>query len=528
MSGLPGVPAVSLAVQCVQDKLKNTKYRQRTCVIFVEGMSSTSGKDRDLPPPVNECVVLLEEIVTELDSFSRYSRLKLILKDEDIKDQLKNLEKKLQAEIESFNMRTGAKSAAIKTMQALHQAAEMTEDLQSLKFLVQEMTDPQKGKQRSSGESQELLNRGHQAVELLTEASLLPDSELNVDGVGMTRSQLNQLYNDVVGAVNQLWLQTGMRPQEIKLRSALHIPKNYRGDRSPVLANQWATIYIGSYLDRKVAVKEFRSFANNAEKAKKHFVNGVKTWSFLKHDHVHTIIGMDDTVLSYIALVSIWEENGDIMKYTKENPGVDLYHLLAGAADGMAYLHGKNVIHGNLKGANILVSSNGEALITDFGLAKVLLDAAKDCNLSAQTVTRGPVPRWSAPELFMARPPDIKSDVWSFGMVMLEVSTGDVPFPKMRRDVQIIHAISNRGERPERPENNDWVTEDIWTVMQSCWQTDPDDRTDLTEVQAALEQAEQVRQDRPREPAKTSAIMRSVLGLEANRDYGDGLVPVEL
>ena len=73
-----------------------------------------------------------------------------------------------------------------------------------------------------------------------------------MDGFEISRAQFNLLFEDVVKAIQQLKLQTGLRPSVTDLGAAVHVPSNYKGERAPVAANQWATIYTGTYLGERV------------------------------------------------------------------------------------------------------------------------------------------------------------------------------------------------------------------------------------------------------------------------------------
>jgi serine/threonine protein kinase len=84
----------------------------------------------------------------------------------------------------------------------------------------------------------------------------------------------------------------------------------------------------------------------------------------------------------------------------------------------MAYLHSKNVIHGDLKGTNVFIDDSGKACIADFGLGRI------KANATSRTVTKGPVGtlRFMAPEQMEGN--SIKaSDMYSFAMTMYEVSS---------------------------------------------------------------------------------------------------------
>jgi len=109
------------------------------------------------------------------------------------------------------------------------------------------------------------------------------------------------------------------------------------------------------------------------------------------------------------------------------------YHKLSDVAEGLCYLHSRNIVHGDLKGVrgrsrscftiltpgqpNVLVDDSGHACITDFGQTKVTqsLDTMRTASRHGNT------PRWSAPEVLDEQPPSKESDTYSFAMVMIEV-----------------------------------------------------------------------------------------------------------
>ncbi|KAG8724263.1 hypothetical protein FRC09_020551 [Ceratobasidium sp. 395] len=114
-------------------------------------------------------------------------------------------------------------------------------------------------------------------------------------------------------------------------------------------------------------------------------------------------------------MVSPWMENGNLMTYIKRNSSVNRYQLCTEVAQGLAYLHKREMVHGDLKAANVLISDRGVAMLTDFGNAI----------LSLSTVQFGGTEtgcKISAPELMMesgkhSRP----ADVYALGMVRSRV-----------------------------------------------------------------------------------------------------------
>lgn len=88
-------------------------------------------------------------------------------------------------------------------------------------------------------------------------------------------------------------------------------------------------------------------------------------------------------------------------------------------AEGVAHLHGCDVVHGDLKAANVLISDDYHAQITDFGLSKYMSTSSTSLGLlGAGTV------RWQSPELFENHPKSFASDTYAFGMVIFEVCLG--------------------------------------------------------------------------------------------------------
>ena len=138
--------------------------------------------------------------------------------------------------------------------------------------------------------------------------------------------------------------------------------------------------------------------------------------------------------------------------------------------------------------------SQGEAVISDFQKSKILLGDAKDSNLLAQTYTRSGSSRFVAPELLKADagPAQFESDVWAFGMTILQVLTGAEPYKPdgLRADYQVIAAVHD-GITPRRPcGRNQWITDQVWQLMEECWRMDPEKRPDMKRVYDGLVTAE--------------------------------------
>jgi mitogen-activated protein kinase kinase kinase len=117
---------------------------------------------------------------------------------------------------------------------------------------------------------------------------------------------------------------------------------------------------------------------------------------------------------------------------------------------GLAYLHGKNIIHRDIKGANVLVDNKGGIKISDFGISKkveagLLTSSAANHRPSLQ----GSV-FWMAPEVVKQTSYTLKADIWSLGCLIVEMFTGSHPYPDCSQ-LQAIFKIGTGGSAPSIP-----------------------------------------------------------------------------
>ena len=134
-----------------------------------------------------------------------------------------------------------------------------------------------------------------------------------------------------------------------------------------------------------------------------------------------------------------------------------------------------------------------------------------------KTLSRAPSQRWKAPEVGTIPCINPPCDVWSFGMVMLEIFTLKDPFKdfhqniKSDESVEIMVRRQKNPLRPTRPVSDparDWITDDVWALMEHCWKTDPEDRPKMEEVYERLRVAEQFRKENPLPPLPESPKRR--------------------
>ncbi len=188
-----------------------------------------------------------------------------------------------------------------------------------------------------------------------------------------------------------------------------------------------ATVYLAHdiSLDRKVAIKVMSPALLDGEGAVERFKREARTAGALSHPHIipiHAVRESDDLlyfVMKYVEgrpLDSVIEREGAL-------PIAMTLQILAEVSGALAYAHRKGVIHRDVKPANIMLDDDGWAVVTDFGIAKVV--QAKGLTMTGTTVG---TPAYMSPEQCMARDVTGRSDQYSLGTVAYEMLTGHVPF----------------------------------------------------------------------------------------------------
>ncbi|KAJ3554921.1 hypothetical protein NP233_g12323 [Leucocoprinus birnbaumii] len=182
-------------------------------------------------------------------------------------------------------------------------------------------------------------------------------------------------------------------------------------------------------------------------------------------------------------------ENGNISEYLVNKPDTARFPLVLDTLEGLSYLHLQSVIHGDLKGANILITPEGFACLADFGLSSVLHDDILHWTSLSTVTSTGGTTRWQAPELMGAdeKPtrPTLKSDVYSAGSVIYEILVGKVPYYEYSNNASIIRQV-DKGKLPTKPSPTLAVTleltEEIWEIMECCWAAAPEERLTIEDV----------------------------------------------
>ncbi|KAG6608782.1 TKL protein kinase [Phytophthora cinnamomi] len=153
-----------------------------------------------------------------------------------------------------------------------------------------------------------------------------------------------------------------------------------------------------------------------------------------------------------------------------------MWFRLLQAALGIEHLHDHNIVHGDLKNDNILVCEGGAAKIADFGLSVLRTNPKPELTTKAV--------RWVAPECLMGESPSFASDIFAFGMCIIEAVTGTLPWGRTMPDEAVKHAVRDRKTIPERPAS---FKDKEWDLVQRMCRWDPQKRIGIGAVIKILE-----------------------------------------
>ncbi|EXB69108.1 Serine/threonine-protein kinase [Morus notabilis] len=237
----------------------------------------------------------------------------------------------------------------------------------------------------------------------------------------------------------------------------------------------YGEVYRGEWHGTEVAVKRFLDQEILGESLAE-FMKEVRIMKRLRHPNVVLFMGAV-TRAPNLSIVTeflprlLHRPNNQLDERRRLRMALD-------AARGMNYLHNCTpvIVHRDLKSPNLLVDKNWVVKVCDFGLSKV-----KHSTFLSSRSTAGTA-EWMAPEVLRNEPSDEKCDVYSFGVILWELSTMQQPWGGMN-PMQVVGAVGFQHRRLDIPDDVDPAIADI---IRKCWQTDPKLRPTFAEIMAAL------------------------------------------
>jgi len=240
-------------------------------------------------------------------------------------------------------------------------------------------------------------------------------------------------------------------------------------------------------LDRTVAIKVVRPGVAGEAEALSRFKQELVLASKISHKNILRIHDMGEVGgMKFITMAYV--EGQDLQHLIRDNPKMPLERVLKFAqqlAGALAAAHAEDVVHRDLKPQNILVDANDQVYIADFGLAKSYAEGAVGMT---QTGAFLGTPRYMSPEQVEGKPTDGRSDLYSYGLILYEMVTGDVPFTGESTIKVMYQRIQEqpKSARAVNPNVPVWLDR----VIMRCLEKDPANRYQnahdiLTDLQGA-------------------------------------------
>lgn len=252
-------------------------------------------------------------------------------------------------------------------------------------------------------------------------------------------------------------------------------------------AGGMGTVYLAERDDgqftRRVALKLMRAVAGDGALLTRRFRAERQILASLEHPNIARLLdgGLTPDGAPYYVMEFV--EGQPLDRYVAERhlsirERLQLFRQVAAA---VRYAHQRLVVHRDLKPSNILVSAGGEVKLVDFGIAKVLEQRPDDSGpvgAAPQTLTGvlGPVmtPEYASPEQFRGEPITVASDVYSLGVVLYQLLTGEIPFRRGKSLSELEEAVTTRDPaRPSEVGSRRELRGDLDTIVLAALRKDP-------------------------------------------------------
>ena len=239
-----------------------------------------------------------------------------------------------------------------------------------------------------------------------------------------------------------------------------------------------------SVLEREVAYKVLPEGLRGNPNALKNFLREAKAAAQLNHPNIVTVYDAGESEHGFYMAMELVE--GTTLKEILRQRGAvsanAVIYILRQMASALSYAHGRKVVHRDIKTANTMWTTERHVKIMDFGLAKLMEEVR-----NATTMISG-TPFYMSPEQTLGRDVDHRTDLYSLGVTIFELATGELPFQKGNVPYHHVHTAppDPRSIKADLPEG-------LAAIILRCLQKAPDER-----FQTAKELLEELERSQPR------------------------------
>uniref|UniRef100_A0A8C7IDY3 Mitogen-activated protein kinase kinase kinase n=1 Tax=Oncorhynchus kisutch TaxID=8019 RepID=A0A8C7IDY3_ONCKI len=222
-------------------------------------------------------------------------------------------------------------------------------------------------------------------------------------------------------------------------------------------------VFLGKLHGQEVAVKKVRDIKET----------DIRHLRKLKHPNIITFKGICTQAPCYCILMEYCAQGQlyEVLRAGRKVTPSLLIDWAMGIAGGMNYLHLRKIIHRDLKSPNMLITYDDAVKISDFGTSKEMSDKSTKMSF-AGTVA------WMAPEVIRNEPISEKVDIWSFGVVLWEMLTGEVPYKDVDSSA-IIWGVGNNSLNLPVPES---CPDGFKILLRQCWSCKPRNRPSFRQI----------------------------------------------
>jgi len=254
---------------------------------------------------------------------------------------------------------------------------------------------------------------------------------------------------------------------------------------SPIGAGGMGEVYRArdTKLRRDVAIKVLPAkVAADAERLQR-FTREATTVAALNHPNIVTIFGIEESNgHHYLAMELVEGETLDRMIAPGGMPLAKIFDIAIPLADALAAAHDKGIVHRDLKPGNVMVTRDGRVKVLDFGLAKLTTEgqggfSTEDATVSTPLTERGAIlgtVPYMSPEQLRSEPVDHRTDLFSLGIMLYEMATGQRPF-KGVKSADTMSSILRDTPRPLH-ELNSSLPRPLGKLVSLCLEKDPENR----------------------------------------------------
>ena len=237
-------------------------------------------------------------------------------------------------------------------------------------------------------------------------------------------------------------------------------------------------------IDRRVALKVLRPDLVTSEGFAQRFLKEARAIGRLSHPNILVVhdVGSDQGTI-YIAMELLTGEPFHEVMRNKEFNDKEIILLGSQAARVLDYAHQHGIVHRDIKPSNIILSPDGQIKITDFGIAHIEDPSAQQQTRAGEVLG---TPAYMSPEQVLGKPIDGRSDIYSLGVILYELSTGERPF--RGENLAAVFMAVTQQTPPEPAKVKPTVSPELSGIIMKCLNKAPEERFQTgKELAAALE-----------------------------------------